>query len=70
MKRGVIATYQKVRLIPQISRVLHLDVFDQPEKKLLFQQPAGDSSACLSRENLENPGSLTILHCFPDSLSR
>jgi len=27
----VIATYEKIRLIPQDSRALHLSIFEQPE---------------------------------------
>ncbi|MCX5905543.1 MAG: hypothetical protein NTV89_19200, partial [Proteobacteria bacterium] len=34
-----------------ISRALHLDVFDQPEKKLLFQQLVSNASTINFRES-------------------
>jgi hypothetical protein len=31
----VIAAYEKIRLIPQDSRALHLDIFEQPSKQAI-----------------------------------
>jgi hypothetical protein len=31
----VIATYEKIRLIPQDLRALHLDIFEQPQNRKL-----------------------------------
>jgi hypothetical protein len=32
----VIATYEKIRLIPQDSRALHMSIFEQSEKKKIY----------------------------------